>query len=126
MGLLARQQFVFPLLAVILLTLSLSSCKKDPCLNLEPCEQYSCLNPEFYCATTLYESGKLPRDMASAQTIVEDYVTKVLQKTGEVGFSGKTRDPYHWYQVTFSFSDCSQYGYEVGPDGNIYEIKRLN
>ena len=106
--------------------LSIYSWQKDPCLNLEPCEQYKCLNPQFYCGKTLYESNIRPTCFEDAQQIVMAYIHKKRGLTAEVISSFKVRDPYQWYQITCQLSDGSQCGYEVGPDGNIYEIKHLN
>lgn len=101
------------------------SCDSDPCLKLPACEQYQCRNPEFYCADTLYVSGTIPRDIGSAQMIVQDYIGS-MGKSGEIGFSSQSPPPYYWFNITIHFDDGSTYGYEVGPDGNIYEIKRRN
>ncbi len=109
-------------LAVILFTLY----KRDPCLELEPYEQYKCLNPQFYCAKTLYQSNIQPMTLKDAEKIVMEYIETKLGLTAKIILSSKTRDPYQWYQITCVFSDGSEYGYEVGPDGNIYEIKHLN
>jgi len=106
--------------------LSIYKWQKDPCLNLEPCEQYECLNPQFYCVKTLYESNIRPTCFEDAQQIVMAYIRKKRGLTAEVISSFKVRDPYQWYQITCQLSDGSQYGYEVGPDGNIYEIKHRN
>ncbi len=100
--------------------------QKDPCINLESCEQYKCLNPQFYCSQTLYESNIQPTSFKEAQQIVMDYIHNKLGLTAEITSSWKVRDPYQWYQITCNLSDGSEYGFEVGPDGNIYEIKHLN
>ena len=103
-----------------------SQLKKDPCINLDPCEQYKCLNPQFYCGKTLYESNMQPTSFEAAQQIIMDYINNKLRLTAEIISSAKVRDSYHWYQITCRLSDGTQYGYEVGPDGNIYETKHLN
>ncbi len=100
--------------------------QKDPCINLEPCEQYKCLNPQFYCSQTLYESNIRLTNFKDAHQIVMDYINNKLLLTAEIISSSKVRDPYQWYQVTCRLSDGSEYGYDVGPDGNIYETKHLN
>ena len=97
----------------------------DPCLNLPACAQYECRNPEFYCAGTLYESDIQPKDIPTAQKIVKDYIASV-NKPGGIGLTSQSGSPYYWFNVTVNFDDGSTYGYEVGPDGNIYEIKRRN
>lgn len=98
---------------------------KDRCITLDACEQYTCLDPKFYCSKTLYESGIIPQSIADAQKIVMDYV-KQRGLTAKVNLATKIRDPYHWYLIGVDLSDGSEYGYEVGPDGNIYEIKHYN
>ena len=95
---------------------------QDPCLELNACDQYKCLDPKFYCGKTFYKSGIKPTSIADAQKIVMDYV-KTKGLTAKVTLSAKTRDPYNWYMISVDLSDGSEYGYEVGPDGNIYEIK---
>ena len=111
---------------IILSGFLFSSCKRDKCLNLEPCEQYQCLNPQFYCTGITYTSGIEPINIEAAQKIVSNYVANELKKQGKIGFSSKMNDPYNWYQISFIFDDGSEYGYEVGPNGNIYEIKYKN
>ncbi len=103
-----------------------ASYKKDLCLDLDPCEQYKCLNPQFYCAKILYKSNIQPVSMNDAEKIVMGYIETKLELTAKIILSSKTRDPYRWYQISCRFSNGSEYGYEVGPDGNIYEIKHLN
>ena len=98
---------------------------QDPCLELEACDQYKCLDPKFHCGKTFYESGIKPTSIADAQKIVMDYV-KTKGLTAKVTLATKTKDPYHWYMIGVDLSDGSEYGYEVGPDGNIYEIKHYN
>jgi len=100
--------------------------EKDPCIDLQPCEQYKCLNPKFYCAQTLYQSNIRPVSIEDAQKIVMEYIDLKLGLSAEIIAFSQMNDPYKWYQITCHLSDGSQYGYEVGPDGNIYEIKHLN
>jgi len=97
----------------------------DPCLDLDACAQYNCLDPKFYCAETLYESAAAPTDISDAEQIVMDYV-KQMGQTATIVSAARTRESYHWYQVTCRLSDGTEQGYEVGPDGNIYEIKHYN
>ena len=100
--------------------------EKDPCINLEPREQYRCLNPQFYCGKILYESHIRPLSIKDAEQIVLDYIDNKTELTAKIVFSAKMNDSYQWYQITCRFSDGTEYGFEVGPDGNIYEIKHLN
>lgn len=109
-------------LSIILFTLY----KKDPCLALDPCEQYKCLNPQFYGTKILYTSNIQPVTLKDAEKIVMEYVNQKLGLTAKIISFAKMNDSYHWYQITCRLSDGSEYGYEVGPDGNIYEIKHLN
>ena len=117
-----RTHYVF---IVTMPFLMLGGCKADQCHDLPPCEQYQCRNPEFYCASTLYESGIAPKDMTAAQKIVQDYIDS-LGKPGKIGLTTQSPKPYFWFNVDVQFDDGTSYGYEVGPDGNIYEIKRKN
>jgi len=110
-------------LFIIFSSLSFLSC--DPCSKLPTCEQYECRNPGFYCADTLYISGILPKDIQTAQEIVRAYIASE-SRSGKIGFTSQSKSPYFWFNVTVNFDDGSTYGYEVGPDGNIYEIKRRN
>ena len=115
------------LLTIILATISFSLWEKDPCKKLEPREQYRCLNPQFYCGKILYESHIKPCSLKDAEQIVLDYIAnKKPELVAKIILSAKMHDSYQWYQITCRFSDGTEYGFEVGPDGNIYEIKRLN
>lgn len=114
------------LLILVLSVILFTFYKKDPCLDLDPCEQYKCLNPQFYCTKTLYESTIKPITIKDAEKIVIEYINNKLGLTAKIISSTGMSDPYHWYQITCRLSDGSEYGYEVGPDGNIYEIKHLN
>ncbi|MDF1698063.1 MAG: hypothetical protein P1U56_19605 [Saprospiraceae bacterium] len=100
------------------------SCK-DRCLPLPACEQYECRNPMFYCAGIVYESDRIPKDINTAQKIVKDYLA-FAGKSGELGISVQSPSPYYWFEVDVNFSDGSSKGFTVGPDGNIYQIKRRN
>jgi len=113
-------------LAIFLLGIILFSFyEKDTCYDLEACEQYKCLNPQFYCAATLYESKIKPVTIKDAEKIVMEYINNKLGLSAKIVSSAGMSEPYKWYQVTAHLSDGSEYGYEVGPDGNIYEIKHL-
>jgi len=113
------------LLISIFFTIFIMSCDKHPCLKLPACEQYECRNPGFYCSDTLYTSNVIPKDIQSAQKIVQGYISSI-SKQGKIGFTTQSKSPYFWFNVTVNFEDGSSYGYEVGPDGNIYETKRKN
>ena len=117
----------FILLAIILGITAFSLWGNDPCKRLEPREQYKCLNPQFYCGKILYESHLKPLCLKDAEQIVLDYIAnKKPELTAKITLSVKMHESYQWYQITCSFSDGTEYGFEVGPDGNIYEIKHLN
>ena len=81
--------FFAPLSGVVLLLRQ----EKDPCLDLQPCEQYQCLNPQFYCGQTLFQSDIRPVSMEDAQKelmetkeLIEDTMTalnSLVQADGE-------------------------------------------
>ena len=112
---------------IILGVIAFSLWERDPCKTLEPREQYRCLNPQFYCGKILYESHIKPCSLKDAEQIVLDYIAnKKPELVAKIILSAKMHDSYQWYQITCRFSDGTEYGFEVGPDGNIYEIKHLN
>jgi len=117
---------LFAFLSLIIAVAVLYFWNKDPCSGLDPCEQYQCRSPSFYCARTLYESNTIPSDIKDAQQIVMDYINNELGLTAEILSSYQGSGTSSWYQITCRLSDGSEYGYEVAPDGNIYEIKHFN
>ena len=97
---------------------------KDRCIDLPPCEQYRCRYPNFYCKGVLHESATRPDSIGDARRIVSEYLQS-MNREATVITATKWPDPYNWYQLTSRYEDGSEEGFEIGPDGSIYEIKRL-
>lgn len=86
----------------------------------DPCDS---LDDPFYCAGVLYDGGMQPEGLDDARAIVLEYAEQEVGMTAEVVSQSQSPGSSPWYQITLRFSDGTENGFDVGPDGKIYTIK---